>query len=547
MARFVEEPLASGADSAALDRHRGRRRPRVRGPAVHHRGPRRPGAGRLRGLRARSWPALENHAAPPRGRAGHRRRAAAPPSGAARPWATTCSTSRSPSGAAGGCSASRASPARSCAWSRRSRGCAGRSPGRWPSRSCSPRSWPSRCPRRWRGRCARSWTPRAASPPATSPRASRVDRADEMGELARILNHSADQLQARLTEVARERARADAILSSMEEGLLAVDHQGTVLLANESLLPRALACAIPRAVTTWRRCASARWRRSSRRSCAPGERREAEVHVHHLRRVLRAGRRARSRAWRARPHGAVVTFHDITDRRRVEQIRRDFVANASHELRTPLTSIRGFVEALEDGALTEPAQRPALPGQDPHPRGADGGAGGRPARAVAPGVRGARRRAGSAWRPWRSWRTWSPRWASLAASQAGDALRPRRRRPRGRDRRRAAAPDPREPRGERDQVHARRAARSRSTAQDGGRRRGHRRPGRRPRHRRRAPAADLRALLPGGQGAQPRHRRHRPGPRHRAPPRGEHRRHGDGDERARARVALRGDGPARAA
>jgi two-component system phosphate regulon sensor histidine kinase PhoR len=55
------------------------------------------------------------------------------------------------------------------------------------------------------------------------------------------------------------------------------------------------------------------------------------------------------------PHGAVVTFHDITDRRRVEQIRRDFVANASHELRTPLTSIRGFVEALEDGALNEPA------------------------------------------------------------------------------------------------------------------------------------------------------------------------------------------------
>ena len=43
--------------------------------------------------------------------------------------------------------------------------------GRWPSRSSSPRSSPSRCPRRWRGRCARSWTPRAASPPATSRRA----------------------------------------------------------------------------------------------------------------------------------------------------------------------------------------------------------------------------------------------------------------------------------------------------------------------------------------------------------------------------------------
>jgi len=54
------------------------------------------------------------------------------------------------------------------------------------------------------------------------------------------------------------------------------------------------------------------------------------------------------------PPGAVLTFHDITERRRLERIRRDFVANASHELRTPLTSIRGFVEALEDGAVGDP-------------------------------------------------------------------------------------------------------------------------------------------------------------------------------------------------
>jgi two-component system phosphate regulon sensor histidine kinase PhoR len=55
------------------------------------------------------------------------------------------------------------------------------------------------------------------------------------------------------------------------------------------------------------------------------------------------------------PPGAVLTFHDVTEIHRVERVRRDFVANASHELRTPLTSIRGFVEALEDGATEEPA------------------------------------------------------------------------------------------------------------------------------------------------------------------------------------------------
>jgi two-component system phosphate regulon sensor histidine kinase PhoR len=48
-------------------------------------------------------------------------------------------------------------------------------------------------------------------------------------------------------------------------------------------------------------------------------------------------------------HGAVLVLHDITDLRRADQMRRDFVANVSHELRTPLTAIRGYVEALSDG------------------------------------------------------------------------------------------------------------------------------------------------------------------------------------------------------
>src|SRR5262249_51853124 len=47
--------------------------------------------------------------------------------------------------------------------------------------------------------------------------------------------------------------------------------------------------------------------------------------------------------------GAVLVLHDITDLRRADQIRRDFVANVSHELRTPLTAIRGYVEALAEG------------------------------------------------------------------------------------------------------------------------------------------------------------------------------------------------------
>ncbi len=51
--------------------------------------------------------------------------------------------------------------------------------------------------------------------------------------------------------------------------------------------------------------------------------------------------------------GTVLVFHDITDLKRVEQMRKDFVANVSHELKTPITSIRGFTETLLDGAMDE--------------------------------------------------------------------------------------------------------------------------------------------------------------------------------------------------
>src|SRR5204862_5260224 len=56
-------------------------------------------------------------------------------------------------------------------------------------------------------------------------------------------------------------------------------------------------------------------------------------------------------------HGAVLVLHDITDLRRADQIRRDFVANVSHELRTPLTAIRGYVEALSEGDATPEDRR----------------------------------------------------------------------------------------------------------------------------------------------------------------------------------------------
>jgi two-component system phosphate regulon sensor histidine kinase PhoR len=177
-------------------------------------------------------------------------------------------------------------------------------------------------------------------------------RADELGELARILNQAVSQLQGRLADADRDSGRIQAILAAMDEGVLAVDHKGTVLLANPSLerslgvsdapgrhylevvRQRAVTRVIEEVLDTASRC-------------------EAEVEVHHVDRSYLVAGVPFPAAAGSLP-GAVLTFHDVTARKRLDQMRRDFVANASHELRTPLTSIRGFVEALEDGAFSEP-------------------------------------------------------------------------------------------------------------------------------------------------------------------------------------------------
>jgi signal transduction histidine kinase len=76
-----------------------------------------------------------------------------------------------------------------------------------------------------------------------------------------------------------------------------------------------------------------------------------------------AGRRSSGGGWpagRAASHqtrGAVLVLHDITELRKADRVRRDFVANVSHELRTPLTAVRGYVEALLDGGTDTPDAR----------------------------------------------------------------------------------------------------------------------------------------------------------------------------------------------
>ena len=180
----------------------------------------------------------------------------------------------------------------------------------------------------------------------------REDRDDEFGQLARVLNQAASGIQEQFAAATRERARFSAVLQAMEDGLLAVDHKGIVLLANDAL-SRSHNLAGATGTHYLEVFRQAEIGALIDQVLTSGERRTAEIDLAGSgRSFVLVGIPFPASPGEA--HGAVITFNDVSERRRVDRIRRDFVANASHELRTPLTSIRGFVEALEDGGLEEP-------------------------------------------------------------------------------------------------------------------------------------------------------------------------------------------------
>ncbi len=181
---------------------------------------------------------------------------------------------------------------------------------------------------------------------------------DEVGIVARALDSSVQELGRRLEQMARERAHMDSILSGMFEGVLLVDGAGHLLLTNNAArrtlhLPddaegRHFVEVVRQPEIVHQLAAALRGE--------PGVPQEVQLDrtpdrtfLVNIVRIHHDGR-----------GGAVLVLHDVTDLRRADRIRRDFVANVSHELRTPLTAVRGYVEALLDASPDAPENRKFL-------------------------------------------------------------------------------------------------------------------------------------------------------------------------------------------
>ena len=173
---------------------------------------------------------------------------------------------------------------------------------------------------------------------------------DEIGAVARALDRSVQDVGRRLAEQARDRSRMEAILAGMVEGVIVVDPQARLQLVNDAARqmlkldevgigrPYVETLRLPAVVEL---VAGVLFGRTpDALQFSPPRDPERTI-------IARAAPAAG-----AAEHGVVLVLHDISDLRRADQIRRDFVANVSHELRTPLTAIRGYVEALTDGNAT---------------------------------------------------------------------------------------------------------------------------------------------------------------------------------------------------
>jgi two-component system phosphate regulon sensor histidine kinase PhoR len=176
--------------------------------------------------------------------------------------------------------------------------------------------------------------------------------AGEAGELAEGFNLMAESVQRRMTDAAQQQSRLAAAMNSSIDAVLSLDADGRVLFANiaaEALFQKPAAEIIDHPFA---------W-------VAPDD-----VILTAFRVSRDLGERQISLVeWPGRQYVQVVTtpiigggdwsvlavFHDLTDVRRTELIRRDFVANVSHELRTPLAAIKAVIETLADGAAEDPS------------------------------------------------------------------------------------------------------------------------------------------------------------------------------------------------
>lgn len=180
-----------------------------------------------------------------------------------------------------------------------------------------------------------------------------ISSKDEAADLAEAFNFMIEQIKARIQDITTGSSRFEAVLLSMFDGVVVVDSKGMIILMNPSLAsllqikdnpagrkPVEVIRNIDVQEIMEEALSSPEGVRAKEVSVLMPEQKTLMVHATPV-------------AKEGKSMGAVLVFHDITELRTLENLRRDFVANVSHELRTPISNIKGYAETLLDGAIDD--------------------------------------------------------------------------------------------------------------------------------------------------------------------------------------------------
>ena len=179
---------------------------------------------------------------------------------------------------------------------------------------------------------------------------------DEINDLSNIMNDMATQLDSRIKAITQQRNETETIFASMSEGLLAIDSERRLININKSaadifgidakqVLKNDIGFIIRKTeLIDFIEQTFGSDTKTETEITVPGQT-DRHLLLHGAKYQVKNDE-----------NGVIIVIADITKLKRLENIRKEFVANVSHELKTPITAIRGFVETLQDGAISEPGQ-----------------------------------------------------------------------------------------------------------------------------------------------------------------------------------------------
>jgi len=180
-----------------------------------------------------------------------------------------------------------------------------------------------------------------------------VSSDDEIGDLAKTMNYMAGEIRSKMDRIASGEAKLETVLSGMVEGVILTDEKGAILMANPSARKMFFIDTAPEGRTPIEVVRKSSVQEITDRILREGHKTAVEE-IQLSRPDERSVKVSAAAVMKeGEISGALLVFHDITELRRLERVRQDFVANVSHELRTPLSSIKGYSETLLDAGVKD--------------------------------------------------------------------------------------------------------------------------------------------------------------------------------------------------